>query len=101
MVEGVTGLKVSGHDTGELTHAMLALMAPELRSRLGRQARVYAEAHRVAEPFTAIFDAEAYRRRLREENAPDDLALRASEAAHLASVYFANDADALEAKNVA
>jgi glycosyltransferase involved in cell wall biosynthesis len=101
MVEGVTGLKVSGHDTGELTHAMLALMSPELRSRLGRQARVYAEAHRVAEPFTAIFDAEAYRRRLREENAPDDLALRASEAAHLASVYFANDADALESKYVA
>ncbi len=102
MVDGETGLKVSGHDTSELARAMVALMAPELRRRLGWQARAFAEAHRVEEPFTAIFDAEVYRRRLREEeNAPDDRLLQTSEAAHLACLYFANDAELEGSKDVA
>jgi glycosyltransferase involved in cell wall biosynthesis len=101
MVDRVTGLKVSGHDTGELREAMIALMDPELRSRLGQQARVFAEARRVDEPFTAIFDAEAYRRRLRAENGPDGAALRISEVADLASLYFANDTDLEGSKHVA
>ncbi len=102
MVEGRTGLMVSGHDTGELVDAMASLMDPELRARLGRQARDFAEANRVPEPFTAIFDSAAYRRRLRhEQNAPDETALRASEAAHLAHLYFANDADIEGSKDVA
>ena len=102
MVDGETGLMVSGHDTGELTRAMAKLMDPELRTRLGRQARTFAEANRVDEPFTAIFDSAAYRRRLREEqNTPDETALRASEAAHLAHLYFANDANIEGSKDVA
>lgn len=101
MVDGVTGLKVSGRDTGELVEAMSALMAPELRTRLGLQARAFAESRRVAEPFTAVFDSDGYRKRLRGKNAPDDLALLATEAAHLASVYFANDADVEAPKYVA
>ena len=102
MVEGQTGLMVSGHDTGELVDAMRQLMDQELRTRLGRQARAFAEANRVAEPFTAIFDSAAYRRRLREEqNTPDETLLRATEAAHLAHMYFANDADVEGSKDVA
>jgi glycosyltransferase involved in cell wall biosynthesis len=102
MVDGVTGTKISGHDTDEMVRAMLALMEPELRERLGAQARVFAEARRVPEPFTAIFDAEAYRRRLRDgDDASHELVLQASEAAHLATVYFANDAEGAGAKDVA
>jgi len=101
MVDGVTGLKVSGHDTGELRDAMMALMDPELRARLGRQARAFAEARRVEEPFTAIFDAEAYRRRLRAEDGADDTAFRTAEVADLARIYFANDTDVDGSKHVA
>jgi len=101
MVDGVTGLKVSGHDTDELRDAMIALMAPELRLRLGRQARTFAEEHRVEEPFTAIFDAEAYRRRIRKGDEPDDTALRKSDVADLARLYFANDGDVDGTKHVA
>jgi hypothetical protein len=73
MLEGVTGLKVSGRDPDELRDAMARLMDADLRRRLGRQARVFAESRRVDEPFTAIFDADAYRRRLKglPDLAPD------------------------------
>jgi glycosyltransferase involved in cell wall biosynthesis len=101
MVNGVTGLQVSGYDTGELRDAMLALMDGELRSRLGRQARDYAEARRVDEPFTAIFDADAYRRTLRDENGPDDAAIQKAEAASIAHLYFANDGDVEGSESVA
>jgi len=76
-------------------------MAPELRLRLGRQARTFAEEHRVEEPFTAIFDAEAYRRRIRKGDEPDDTALRKSDVADLARLYFANDGDVDGTKHVA
>jgi glycosyltransferase involved in cell wall biosynthesis len=62
ILEGVTGLKVGGRDLDELRDAMVRLMDAGLRTRLGRQARAYTEARRVDEPFTAIFDADAYRR---------------------------------------
>jgi glycosyltransferase involved in cell wall biosynthesis len=101
MVDGVTGLQVSGHDTGELRDAMATLMAPELRLRLGRQARAFAEARRVDEPFKAIFDAEAYRRRLREESPPDDLPAWSTEVVDFARLYFANDAETKGSKRVA
>jgi glycosyltransferase involved in cell wall biosynthesis len=101
MVDGVTGLKVSGRDTGELRDAMAALMAPELRLRLGRQARAFAEARRVKEPFTAIFDAEAFRRRLREENSRDDPSPSTSEVVDFARLYFVNDGDLNGSKHVA
>jgi glycosyltransferase involved in cell wall biosynthesis len=101
MIDGVTGLKVSGHDSSELLAAMRALMDAELRARLGRQAREFAEEHRVDEPFTAIFDATAHRRRLRDDKAPDDLALLKSEAASLACLYFANDESVVGSEYVA
>jgi glycosyltransferase involved in cell wall biosynthesis len=97
MIDGVTGLKVSGHDAGELRDAMSALMDAELRLRLGRQARDYAYANKVDEPFTAVFDADALRRRLRGVDGTEDAntraarALRTSEIAELARIYFAND----------
>jgi len=101
MVDGVTGLKISGYDVGELRDAMLRLMDPELRSRLGRQAREYAESQKVEDPFTAVFDADALRRRNRSQDAPDDMALRMSDAAMLAGLYFANDGEARRPDHVA
>jgi len=64
MRDGLTGIKVAGRDVGALHDAMLALMDPEARARMGRSARAFAVANRVDEPFTAILDAEAYRRRV-------------------------------------
>jgi glycosyltransferase involved in cell wall biosynthesis len=95
MLDGVTGLKVSGRDARELTGAMLALMDEELRLRLGRQARAFAEERRVDEPFTAIFDADAYRRRLRAEKAMREVGPE-SDAFELARVYFCDQAAAAE-----
>jgi glycosyltransferase involved in cell wall biosynthesis len=66
MRDGVTGLRVSGRDARALHDAMLRLMDAELRARMGRDARAFAVANRVDEPFTAILDAEAHRRRLAE-----------------------------------
>ena len=64
ILEGVTGLMISGRDPDELLGAMVQLVDdPGWRARLGRQARAYVEARRVDEPFTAIFDAEGYRRK--------------------------------------
>lgn len=67
MRDGVTGFKVVGRDVRGLQDAMTALMDPELRARMGRNARAFAVANRVDAPFTAILDSEAYRRRLAEE----------------------------------
>lgn len=67
MRDGVTGFKVAGRDVRGLHDAMAALMDPELRAHLGRNARAFAVANRVDAPFTAILDSEAYRRRLAEE----------------------------------
>jgi glycosyltransferase involved in cell wall biosynthesis len=66
MLEGLTGLKVKGRDVQGLYDAMVSLMDEPTRVRMGRMARTFAEANRVEEPFTAILDSEAHRRRLRE-----------------------------------
>jgi glycosyltransferase involved in cell wall biosynthesis len=102
MVDGVTGLKISGYDVGELRDAMMTLMDPELRARLGRQAREFAESRRVEEPFTAVFDADALRRRTRssKESAAEDTATRMSDA-NLACLYFANDGELERSDHVA
>src|SRR5262249_19135323 len=100
MIDGMTGLKISGRDERELHDAMLTLMDATLRDRLGRQAREFVEARRVDEPFTAIFDAEAYRRRLPEEQAPDEPG-PTSEVVALARMYFADETATLAEKNVA
>src|SRR5262249_61609797 len=65
MVDGVTGFKVSGRDVAGLHRAMVELMDRETRERMGRAAREFVESNRVDEPFTAILDSQAYRRRAR------------------------------------
>jgi glycosyltransferase involved in cell wall biosynthesis len=67
MLDGVTGIKVTGRDVQGLYEAMIRLMNPSTRIEMGRMARAFAEANRVEEPFTAILDSEAYRRRLLEQ----------------------------------
>ncbi len=69
MEDGVTGLVVNGRDVESLHAAMLALMDPATRERMGRQARQFIEDHRVDEPFTAVLDADGYRKRLDDEKA--------------------------------
>lgn len=66
MQHGVTGLMVRGNDVRSLHDAMLQLMSPTMRLQLGCDARAFAEANRVDEPFTAVLDSEAYRRQLRK-----------------------------------
>jgi glycosyltransferase involved in cell wall biosynthesis len=70
MLDGVTGIKIKGRSVQELCDAMLALMDEPTRSRIAQTARSFAEANKVDEPFTAILDSEAYRRRLEEQNDP-------------------------------
>jgi glycosyltransferase involved in cell wall biosynthesis len=67
MEDGVTGFRVKGGDPDALLDAMRRLMDSELRARMGRNAREFAEANDVREPFSAILDAEAYRRRRKSE----------------------------------
>lgn len=67
MEDAVTGVMVRGNDARSLQYAMLQLMDTEVRTRMGQAARVFAEANRVDEPFTAVLDAEAYRRQLRKQ----------------------------------
>jgi len=66
MLDGVTGLKIKGRNVEELCDAMRVLMDEPTRVRMGQMARTFAEANRVDEPFTAILDSDAYRRRLQE-----------------------------------
>jgi glycosyltransferase involved in cell wall biosynthesis len=66
MLDGVTGLKINGRDAHELCEAMLIFMDESTRSRMGQMARKFAEVNRVDEPFTAILDSEAHRRRVQE-----------------------------------
>jgi glycosyltransferase involved in cell wall biosynthesis len=68
MIDGITGFKVQGRDVVGLCEAMMKLMDPSTRSRMGQMARTFAETNRVDEPFTAILDSEAYRRRLQERS---------------------------------
>src|SRR5262249_2986911 len=67
MIDGLTGFKVRGRDVQGLYEAMLKLMDGPARSQMGLMARSFAEANRVEEPFTAILDSDAYRRRLLEQ----------------------------------
>lgn len=66
MQDGATGLRVCGRDVQQLAAAMESLCDPLTRLRMGRNAREYAERNRVDEPFTAILDASAYRRRAKQ-----------------------------------
>ena len=98
MQHGVTGLMVRGNDVRSLHDAMLQLMSPTMRLKLGHDARVFAEANRVDEPFTAVLDSEAYRRQLRKrkraqekrDSKQDQEALHATSFAVAASPEAAN-----------
>ncbi len=81
MLDGVTGIKFKARDARGLYDAMVALMDASTRSSMGGAARRYAVANRVDEPFTAVFDSEAFRRRLQElkqERRNDDARLHHS-----------------------
>ncbi|WAS91208.1 glycosyltransferase [Nannocystis punicea] len=67
MRDGLTGLKVTGRDVPGLCAAMTVLMDPTTRGAMGKRARALVEANRLDEPFTAILDSEAYRRRLQQQ----------------------------------
>jgi glycosyltransferase involved in cell wall biosynthesis len=69
MLDGITGFKIKGRRVEELCDAMRDLMDPATLSRMGQMARTFAEANRVDEPFTAILDSDAHRRRLEEQKA--------------------------------
>ena len=66
MVPGVTGFRIRARGIDELVEAMEALMDRETRERMGRAAREFVEANRIDEPFSAILDSEACRRRQSE-----------------------------------
>ena len=72
MQDGATGLRVCGRDVQQLAAAMESLCDPLTRLRMGRNAREYAERNRVDEPFTAILDASAYRRRAKQLKKEDE-----------------------------
>ena len=67
MVDGVTGIKIKGRDVQGLLHAMVRLMDESTRRQMAHMARTFVEVNRVDEPFTAILDSDAYRRRLEEQ----------------------------------
>lgn len=67
MEDGVTGFRVAGGDPKALLAAMRRLMEPALRARMGRLARAFALANDVREPYSAILDTEAYRRRRKSD----------------------------------
>ena len=70
MLDGITGLTIKGRSAEELCEAMMVLMDQPTRCKMGQIARTFAEANRVDEPFTAILDSDAHRRRAQErENA--------------------------------
>ncbi len=68
MRDGETGIMVKGNDLQALQAAMQTLMDDVTREQFGLSARAFAVANRVDEPFTAVLDSDAYRKRLRKQN---------------------------------
>jgi glycosyltransferase involved in cell wall biosynthesis len=64
--DGETGIVVRGNDVESLLHAMRIMTDPDTRQRMGIAARVHAEGGHLDQPFSAILDAEGYRRRQRK-----------------------------------
>ena len=73
MEHGVTGFRVAGGDAKALLAAMRQLMDRETRARMGHEARKFAIAGDVREPYSAILDTETYRRRRKSEKLFADL----------------------------
>ncbi len=67
MEDGITGIAVRGNDSGSLFEAMRSLMNHGVRQKMGKNARAFAVANRVDEPFTAILDSDALRRRQKKD----------------------------------
>jgi glycosyltransferase involved in cell wall biosynthesis len=94
MIDGVTGYRVAGRDVEGLHAAMRALMDPAARRRMGAAAREFIEANRIDEPFTAVLDSDAYRRRLHAGKERDALAegprvvMLAPATSHLAAAHL-------------
>jgi glycosyltransferase involved in cell wall biosynthesis len=76
MVDGQTGLVVSGRDADGLARAMVALLDETTRSRMGAAARAFTEQNRVPEPYTAILDSAAYRESLKAGEHPSRAVVR-------------------------
>jgi glycosyltransferase involved in cell wall biosynthesis len=73
ILDGITGMKIRGRNAQELCEAMLRLMDEPTRSNMGKMARTFSVANRIDEPFSAILDSEAHRRRIEErKNAQAD-----------------------------
>jgi glycosyltransferase involved in cell wall biosynthesis len=70
MIDEVTGLRVRGRAPQALAAAMLRLMDGATRARMGVAARAFTERNRMPEPFCAILDSAAFRRRAQSDNAP-------------------------------
>jgi glycosyltransferase involved in cell wall biosynthesis len=64
--EGVTGYRVLGKDVESLYEAMKKLMDDRARKTMGQNARQFIEENHIEEPFSAIFFAEEYRKRLKQ-----------------------------------
>lgn len=60
---GETGYRIAGRDQKQLLEAMRKLMDDGRRKAMGTAARHFTEEHAVTEPFSAILDAENYRKR--------------------------------------
>lgn len=63
MEPDLTGFRVAGGDVDALHRAMRLLMDPELRIQMGVEARGFVEANDIPKPYSAILDADGYRRR--------------------------------------
>lgn len=67
MQHEVTGYRVAGRSVDALFRAMEQLTDPELRAKMSEAARAFTERNKVVEPFSAILDAEGYRKRERRK----------------------------------
>ena len=63
MEPGLTGFRVKGGESDALLEAMRELMDRDVRQRMGAAARDFVEVNEIREPYSAILDAEGYRRR--------------------------------------
>jgi glycosyltransferase involved in cell wall biosynthesis len=61
MVDGETGIAVSGLDVEGLVAAMEQMLDPEVRRRMSVACRAFAVRNDVTQPFTAILDSAGYR----------------------------------------
>ncbi|MCA8969726.1 MAG: glycosyltransferase [Planctomycetes bacterium] len=71
MIHEQTGYRVAGRDVDEMHEAMVKLMDDARRAAMGVSARKFTVDGVVDEPFTAILDADEYRRRAKASEKDD------------------------------